>query len=482
MTGYYPIFVDLRGRPVVLLGGGATAAGKVPALLRAGADLTVVAARVEPGVADAARQGRLRWVERAYEPGDLRGTRLVVDASDDPEVNRQARAEADREGALLNVVDRTALCDWIAPAVVDRGPLKIAVSTAGESPFLASAIRRRLEREFGEEWEPFLRLVGAFRRRLRSLGVAPAEQERRYRRALRSPARRLLREGRVAEARAAVEERADGPGRVTLAGAGPGSPDHLTRAVREALFEADLVLHDALVDPRVLALCGAAAEIRSVGKRAGAHYTPQDEIVGAMVEAARAGRDVLRLKGGDPFVFGRGGEELAALREAGLEVSVLPGVSSATGGPTLAGIPLTLRGVSASVTFCTAHTQHGPADLRRFARSADTLVVLMALGRAPEIARELAVELGEDHPVAVVAGASTPREAVLRTTLGTLATGAGLAGLEAPALLVAGQVVAAAQNAGVRPPGATPTSAPRPLRGAVARRGREGGGVPGDWW
>lgn len=439
---YYPVFLDLRDRAVVLLGGNSTAAGKVPLLLEAGADLTVVAARVEPSIAEAARSGRLRWLQREYSLGDLRGARLVIDASDDPEVNRQARREADSERALLNVVDRTPLCDWIAPALVNRGPLKIAVSTAGESPFLASAVRQWLEREFGEEWGPFLRLVGAFRRRLRSIGVPAAEQETHYRRALRSPARRLLREGRSAEARAAVEGGGD-PGRVVLAGAGPGAPEHLTAAVREALFEADLVLHDALVDPRVLALCGPRAEIRSVGKRAGAHYTPQEEIVGAMVEAARTGRDVLRLKGGDPFIFGRGGEEVAALREAGIEVTVLPGVSSATAAPTLAGIPLTLRGVSTSVTFCTAHTQHGPADLRRLAHAADTLVVLMAFERAPLIARELAGELGDGHPVAVVAGASTPREAVVRTTLGELAAGAVLTGLEAPALLVIGRVVAA---------------------------------------
>ena len=445
-AGYYPIFVDLRGRRVVLLGGNHTAAGKVLPLLQAGAELTVVAARAEPAITEAARAGRLLWLERAYATGDLHGARLVIDASDDPEINRRARAAADAEHALLNVVDRTGLCDWIAPAVVDRGPLKIAVSTAGESPLLAAAIRRRLEQDFGPEWGPFLRLVGAFRRRLRARGVSPAVQEARYRRALRSPARRLLREGRTAEARDAIEAE-PASGRVILAGAGPGAPDHVTRTVREALFEADLVLHDALVDAGVLALCGPHAEIRSVGKRAGGHYTPQEEIVAAMVDAARAGRDVLRLKGGDPFIFGRGGEELGALRDAGVEVTVLPGVSSATAGPTLAGIPLTLRGVSTSVTFCTAHTREGPADLRRLARSADTLVVLMAFERAPLIARELAGELGEDHPVAMVAGASTPGEAVVRTTLGAMSSGTGLPGLEPPALLVVGAVVSASAGA-----------------------------------
>ena len=445
--GYYPVFLDLSHQVVVLLGGNPTAAGKVPLLLESGADLTVVAARVEPPIADAARSGRLRWLERDYVPGDLRGARLVVDASDDPQINRQARREANSERALLNVVDRTALCDWIAPALVNRGPLKIAISTAGESPFLASALRQLLERQFGPEWGPFLRLVGALRRRLRAGGVPATEQEVRYRRALRSPARRLLREGRSAEARAAVEA-GDRPGRVTLAGAGPGSPDHLTGAVREALFGADLVLHDALVDPRLLELCGPRAEIRSVGKRAGAHYTPQAEIVRAMVQAARSGRDVLRLKGGDPFIFGRGGEEVAALHEAGVEVTVLPGVSSATSAPTLAGIPLTLRGVSTSVTFCTAHTQHGPADLRRLAHAADTLVVLMAFERAPLIARELAEELGEGRPAAIVAGAATPGEAVVRTTLGELAAGHGREGLEPPALLIVGDVVAASAPAG----------------------------------
>jgi uroporphyrin-III C-methyltransferase / precorrin-2 dehydrogenase / sirohydrochlorin ferrochelatase len=445
-VSYYPVSLDLRGKRCVLLGGSELAAGKLPLLLEAEAELSVIAAEAVPAIEQADRSGAVRWLRRAYRPGDLAGARLVIDASDDPETNRLVRQEADRERALLNVVDRTPLCDWIAPAVVNRGPLKIAISTAGQSPFLAAAMRRRLETVFGQEWGPFTSLVGALRRQLRGRGVPLREQERIYRQALRSDARRLLREGREAEARALLERLATGPiqGRVTIAGAGPGAAELLTEAVREVLYEADVVFHDALVEPEVLALCGPRTRLVDVGKRAGGRRVPQEEINRLLVEAARAGRDVVRLKGGDPFIFGRGGEELTALVDAGVDTRVLPGVSAATAAPTLAGIPLTLRGVAGSVAFATAQLEGGPARLQELARSVDTLVILMAFERAPELARELIPVLGEQRPVALVASASTDRERTLVSTLGRLAAEVAATDLEPPALLVVGEVVAAA--------------------------------------
>lgn len=448
--GYYPVFLDLEGKPCVVLGGGELTAGKLPLLLDAAAQVTVIAADVCAAVEQRAAAGELRWVRRDYQPGDLAGARLVIDASDDPDINRPAREEADRERALLNVVDRTPLCDWIAPAVVDRGPLKIAISTAGESPFLAAALRRRLERAFGSEWRTFTAMVGTLRRGLRERGIPGGEQERIYRGALRSDARRLLREGRSAEATSLLDGLATAPatGRVLVAGAGPGAAGLLTDDVREALAEADVVFHDALIEPEVLALCGPKTTLVDVGKRAGGRRTRQPEINRLLIEAARAGQDVVRLKGGDPFLFGRGGEEVAALAEAGVEVRVLPGVSSATAAPALAGIPLTLRGVSASVAFCTAQIADGPARLHDLARTVDTLVVLMALGRASELAGELAEVLGDDRPAAIVSSASTPRQHVVTATLGTLPAALAANDVAAPAMLVVGEVVAAASCRG----------------------------------
>lgn len=445
MSPYFPVFVDLGGRRCVLVGGGEEAAAKLGPLLAAGAELTVIAERAVPAIVVAARTGRVRWLARGFCPGDLDGARLVVDASGEEATAGAVRCEADRAHVLLNVVDRPSLCDWIAPAVVNRGPLKIAVSTAGESPFLAVAIRRRLEAEFGTEWGPFTALVGALRRHLRRRGVGRADAERAYRRALASPARQLLRQGRAAEARATVAEAAAGTlsGRVTIAGAGPGGPDLVTTGVREALANADLVLHDALVDPGVLALCHREAQLVDVGKRAGQPCTSQQEIHRLLIEAARSGRQVVRLKGGDPFVFGRGGEELAALAEAGVEVRVLPGVSSATAAPTLAGIPLTLRGVASSVAICTARLADGPAHLEQLAQAADTLVVLMAFARTDQVTNELAGVLGADHPAALIACAGTPRQSVVRSTLSRLPAAVAAGRPEPPALLVVGEVARA---------------------------------------
>jgi uroporphyrin-III C-methyltransferase/precorrin-2 dehydrogenase/sirohydrochlorin ferrochelatase len=451
VSRYFPLFVDLRGRRCVVVGGGEQAAAKLEPLLAAEAEVTVIAEHVVSPIVEAARARRLAWLARSFRAGDLDGARLVIDASGEETTARQVRDDADRAGALLNVVDRPGLCDWIAPAVVDRDPLTIAISTAGQSPFLAAAVRRRLEADIGAEWGPFTTLVGSLRRSLRRRRVSPAEQHRAYRRALSSPARRLLREGRTAEAKTLVERAAAGPvaGRVTIAGAGPGSASLLTVAVRDALATADVVFHDALVEPDVLAVCGPDARLVDVGKRAGQPHPSQREINRLLIAAARAGQEVMRLKGGDPFVFGRGAEELATVADAGIDVHVLPGVSSATGAPALAGIPLTMRGVAASVAICTAQRGDGPAELAQLARSADTLVVLMAFARTKQVTSELAGILGGDHPAALIARAGTRRQRVICSTLCGLPTAAAASAAEPPALLVVGEVVRAAQS---RPP------------------------------
>jgi len=450
VTRYFPVSLDLEDRPCVVLGGGPMAFEKAQGLLLAGARVTVVASGAAAELRQAAGGGRLDLVERDYLPGDLAGAWLAIDASGSDEINAASRREAAERRVLLNVVDRAQLCDWIAPAIVRRGPLQVAVSTSGESPFLAAAVRRRLERDLGAEWEPFVRLVGEVRRRLREAGVPAADQEAVFSGLLRSDVRRLLREGDAEGAAALAEEvvRRPRPGRVWLVGAGPGGADLLTLAAREALAGADLVLHDALVDPGVLELAGPAARVVDVGKRAGGRRVPQERIDAMLLEAAARGDEVVRLKGGDPFVFGRGGEELAALAGAGIEVRLVPGVSSATAAATLAGIPLTLRGVASSVAFATARERGGgPADLARLAAAADTLVVLMALDGLAATAAALAAVVGPGRPAAVVAGAGTRRQRVVRGELGTIAAACAAAALEPPATLVVGEVVAAAAAA-----------------------------------
>jgi uroporphyrin-III C-methyltransferase / precorrin-2 dehydrogenase / sirohydrochlorin ferrochelatase len=450
VTRYFPVALALEDRPCVVIGGGPLAAEKALGLLRAGARVTVVAAAAEAELRRAAADGRLALVERDYRPGDLAGAWLAIDASGIDAVGAAVRREADDRRVLLNVVDRAHLCDWIAPALVRRGPLQVAVSTSGESPFLAAALRRRLEQDLGEEWEPFVSLVGETRRRLRREGVPMAEQEAVYAALLRSDVRRLLGAGDAEAAAALAEEVVRRPrrGRVWLVGAGPGGAGLLTLSAREALAGADVVLHDALVDPEVLAMAGPQARLVDVGKRAGGRRVPQARINAMLLEAAARGAEVVRLKGGDPFVFGRGGEELAALAAAGADVRLVPGVSSATAAPTLAGIPLTMRGVASSVAFATARGQGGArAELGHLAAAADTLVVLMALDGLAETAGALAGALGAARPAAVVAAAGTRRQRVVRADLGTIAGACAGAGLEAPATLVVGEVVALSTTA-----------------------------------
>src|SRR5205823_4115694 len=358
--------------------------------LEAGAKVTVIASMLSEAIERLVADGSVDAIRRDYLPGDLAGARLVIDASDDVAINRQSWEEAETSGILINVVDRPAQCRFIAPAIVRRDPLLIAISTSGESPFLASALRARIERWLGREWAPFTALVGRVGRRRREQGVPIERQTSVYRRLVSSEVRSLLRAGMDAEAQQlalAIEQShaSPAPGRVALVGAGPGDPELLTARAIDLLASAGYVLHDALIAPGTLALCGPDARLESVGKRAGRDNPRQEDINARLVDLARAGHDVVRLKGGDPFVFGRGGEELAALLEAGIDVVVCPGVSAALAAPAAAGIPLTMRGVSSSVAITTAQARDGFERLAALARSAETLVVMMPRASLAEI-------------------------------------------------------------------------------------------------
>ncbi len=431
MKKYYPVFLDLENERAVVIGEGHLAEEKASALRASGAEVDLFPAS-------------------AYEPERLGGARIVIDTSGDDELGARVFRDAEERGILVNVLDRPHRCRFIAPAVVDRHPLQIAISTAGESPYLAAALRRRLESLFGGEWSAFVALVGRVRRDLRRRGTPLEEQADTYTRLLRSPVRHLLRDGKAVEAEAAAEAIAAGtgrrrPGHVTLIGAGPGDPGLLTLAGADALAEADLVLYDALVSPAVLGFVSPSAELHEVGKRGGRTSTRQEDINQRLVEAAAAGRQVVRLKGGDPFVFGRGGEELRALLDAQLPVTVIPGVSAAVSAPAVAGIPLTMRGVASSVAFVTATTdgRQPVRGLRELAAAVDTLVVLMPLASLDSLAAELTEVLGASRPAAIVARATLPDQVVVRGRLGELSSLARANAIEAPATVVIGDVISA---------------------------------------
>jgi uroporphyrin-III C-methyltransferase/precorrin-2 dehydrogenase/sirohydrochlorin ferrochelatase len=433
---YYPVFLDLANQPCIVLGEGKFAIEKVASLREAGA-----AVRVIPS--------------REYKTGDLAGARLVVDASEDADVNRRSWEEAEAAAILINVVDRPAQCRFIAPAIVRRDPLLIAISTSGESPYLASSLRARIERWLGREWGPFVGLVGNVRRQLRERGVPIPEQTRIYRRIVNSDVRSLLRRGRADDAAhlavAISQAGAKSPGRVALVGGGPGDPDLLTFKARELLADADYVLHDALISPETLALCGPDARLEDVGKRAGLDNPRQEAIISRLIDLAREGKSVVRLKGGDPFVFGRGGEELTGLVEAGVEVIVVPGVTAALAAPAAAGIPVTLRGVASSFAITTAQGGGSLDRLHALARAADTLVVLMPMTNLAEVAAVIAEAVGGERPAAVISNATLASQRSVSGPLDRIARLAERAAIETPATLVVGDVVAAAPALAVLP-------------------------------
>jgi uroporphyrin-III C-methyltransferase/precorrin-2 dehydrogenase/sirohydrochlorin ferrochelatase len=472
---YYPVLLDLSGRRCVVVGGGAIAEGKVGPLAAAGARVTVIAPVLNTVLTAQHRAGRFAHVARGYATGDLTGAFLAIAATDDPDVNHAVHAEAVAVGALINVVDDVPYCGFILPSVMRRGDLTIAVSTSGRAPALAVRIRERLERELGDEYGRFLELAAELRAPLAAAVRSSEERKRIWYRLVDSDVLTLLRAGEIRRARDRVAEIASlsgfaegrsggemakgtqgaqvpvpppvvSPGRaagtVFLIGAGPGDPTLITARGLALLRRADVVVYDRLVHPALLDEAPAQADLIYVGKTPGQRCVAQDGINQLLVHEARRGRAVVRLKGGDPFVFGRGAEEMLACLEAGVPVEVVPGVSSVLGATAAAGIPVTARGTAAGFAVITAHRaraeDHDWAALARI----DTLVVLMGVERLAEVAERL-VGAGRaaETPVAIVENGTLPGERVIEATLATAAGRAAALDVRPPALIVIGETV-----------------------------------------
>jgi uroporphyrin-III C-methyltransferase/precorrin-2 dehydrogenase/sirohydrochlorin ferrochelatase len=443
---YFAAFLDLLDKKVVVVGGGRVASTKVRALLPCQpAPLVVIAPRATASIQRAAASGQLSWLEREYAEGDLSGAALAFGASDDRGLNARVAADARALGIPVLAVDDVLNCDFIAPALVRRGDLTIAISTAGRSPAMARRTRELLERALPAYLADLLDVAALARERLGT--TRSVIDPDRWQAALGGDVQQLVEQGALAEAtdlltrqleRSLFEPAETQPGRVSLVGAGPGDPDLLTLRAVQRLQAADVVVHDRLVSQRILDYAPASAELIDVGKTPGGGGVTQAEINALLVELGRQGRRVVRLKGGDPFVFGRGGEEALALAAAEVPFEVVPGVSSALAAPAAAGIPVTHRGLSASVTVINGHDadQH---DWDALARRGGTLVFLMAVEHLEEIAaRLLAHGRPASEPAALVEWASTPRQRVLLASLAELVTEARNAQIEPPAVLVVG--------------------------------------------
>jgi uroporphyrin-III C-methyltransferase/precorrin-2 dehydrogenase/sirohydrochlorin ferrochelatase len=427
MSDLLPLFVNLTGRRVLVVGAGPVAAGKLKQLAAAGADVRVVAPAVHPDVASAG----VPVAVRPFEPADLDGVWLVVAAAT-PEVNRAVNEAAQARQLLVNAVDDPANATAFLSGVVRRGGVTLAISTSGDAPGLTSLLREALDSILPADLGRWVAEARAQRAIWRRRAVPMGERKPLLLRALN----RLY-------SRSERRRGGDSRGHVSIVGAGPGDPALLTRAAVQRLRDADLVLYDALVDERVLAIADRAQRFY-VGKRAGRHTLSQTDIHAIMVAAGRRGRRVVRLKGGDPFVFGRGGEEALALAAAGIPYDIVPGVSSATAAPAFAGIPVTHRGVASAVLIVSGHDGDAfEAAIRGLDRAHVTVVVLMGVARRQDLAaRFIAHGWSASTPAAIVADASKPDQFVWRGTLAALADGAAAVPTDAPAAIVVGAVAA----------------------------------------
>jgi len=442
----YPVSLDLQGRRCVVVGGGTVAEHKVQGLLEAGADVNVIAADPSGALRALANSGDVLLVARPYEPGDLAGAFVVIAATDDRRLNGRVFAEASERGVLCNAVDDVEHCHFAAPAIVRRGDLTIAIGTGGKAPALARRLRVELERQFGEEWGQLIEILAEARARvIGSRDVDFATWAARWQAALGGDLLGKVRAAQLSEAvdevaRVLAEEPAAsaGQGHVAIVGAGPGDPELISVRGRRLLDAADVVVYDRLVHPSLW----EGKDAIDAGKEPGSHRVDQDQINELLIRLAREGRRVVRLKGGDPFVFGRGAEEADALAAAGVAHEVVPGVTSAVAALAAAGIPVTDRRLASSFAVVTGHCAGGDVDWAALATGVDTLVVLMGLARLPEIVERLvAAGRSPASPAAVVAHGTLPDQAVVVAPLGELPAAVAQARLTAPAVIVVGEVV-----------------------------------------
>ena len=448
---YLPVFLDIRCKSCVVVGGGEVAARKVALLRRAGARVTIVAPELCSPLRARRSNGEIVHVAERFTPAVLTEADLVIAATDDSMTNRQVSDACRARRIPVNVVDSPQLCTFIMPAVIDRSPVVVAISSGGVAPALARLLRARLESLLPTTLGRVANLAERFREHVKRRLRHPDARRRFWERVFQGPVAELALGGQDKRAQreleAELERAATGHtprGEVYLVGAGPGDPDLLTLRALRLMQQADIVVYDHLVGDGILDLVRRDADLMYVGKESHNHTLPQEQINELLVRLARQGKRVVRLKGGDPFIFGRGGEEIETLRANGIDFQVVPGVTAASGMSCYAGIPLTHRDYAHACVFVTGHLKDGSVNLdwQALARPKQTVVVYMGLAALPEICRQLVRHgLAPEMPAAVVQQATTSKQRVVSGSLETLPHLAKAAGMQAPALIVVGEVV-----------------------------------------
>jgi uroporphyrin-III C-methyltransferase/precorrin-2 dehydrogenase/sirohydrochlorin ferrochelatase len=452
---HLPLFAKIEDRPVLVVGGGAMAERRVALLRKAGAAVTVLAPELTAGLAELASQGAVRHLPRAWDAEPLEPYWLVVAATGERAVNAAVAAAATAAKRLVNVVDDPALCTFIMPAIVDRSPVTIAIGSGGSSPVLARSIKGIIETMLPARLGALAELAGRWRRRVRESIADPDERRRFWERVVTGVVAEHAFAGRDADAERALGEALASwagddvarRGEAYLVGAGPGGIDLITIRGRQLLATADVVLYDRLVNPELLNYARRDAELICVGKTPRRPSISQRQLNRLLVSLVRSGKRVCRLKGGDPFVFGRGGEELEALAEAGLKFQVVPGVSAAEGCAAYAGIPLTLRGVAQAVLLTTGTTRDERKPPLGDGSPGQTLALYMGVAQYPEIAAALLANgYAPETPVAVVESGTTDHQRVIRTSLEHLGAAQAALAIAPPALLIVGETTRYAER------------------------------------
>ncbi|QHM74398.1 Siroheme synthase [Mixta theicola] len=443
---YLPIFADLNAKPVLVVGGGDVAARKIELLRRAGAEVRIAALELCAELQALAENQQVAWLARQFDVSQLDGVYLAIAATDDSELNARVFEAAQQRRLLVNVVDDQPKCTFIFPSIVDRSPLVVAISSSGTAPVLARLLREKLEALLPANLGQMAQVAGAWRDKVKQRFSKMSDRRRFWERAFNGLFASQMAAGNVQGAKqtldAQLTETATQQGEIILVGAGPGDAGLLTLRALQVMQQADVVLYDHLVSDEILDLVRRDADRLCVGKRAGAHSVAQEETNRLLVELAQQGKRVVRLKGGDPFIFGRGGEELQAAQEAGISFQVVPGVTAAAGATAYAGIPLTHRDYAQSVLFITGHCRADGdvIDWASLARARQTLAIYMGTVKAAEIAQQLIAHgRAATTPAAVIGRGTRQDQQVLTGTLAELERLAQQA--PTPALLVIGEVV-----------------------------------------
>ncbi|MDN5619114.1 MAG: siroheme synthase CysG [Psychrobacter sp.] len=474
----FPLFFKLDGRKVLIVGGGEVALRKADLLSRAGACITIVSPDISHEIQALLEGSKHELIYENYHKTYMSGARVIIAATDDETLNHEIHADATALNIPVNVVDTPPLCDFIFPAIIDRNPIVIGISSNGKAPVLARLLRARLETLIPQGYGKLAKLAGDFRSEVKSKIPTLTGRRQFWECAFEGQVSQLMFAGNETEAAAQLqadldstaaaihdkahaaenttptlsdesEKKSPPVGEVYIVGAGPGDPELLTFKALRLMQQADIVYYDALVSPQVLDLCRRDADKVFVGKKRSNHTVAQLGINELLVNSAKEGRRVVRLKGGDPFIFGRGGEEIESLRAHGVPYQVVPGITAANAAASYAGIPLTHRDHSQSVRFVTGFLKAGMpnSNFKNFLNTDETVVFYMGLHSLARLTEGL-MDAGRsaDTPIAVVSNASMPNQQVLTGTLASIVSQQETAQLPTPALLIMGDVVALHDN------------------------------------